>query len=658
LDDTYSETLQRIYSQPADTVELAEIVLFWVVCARENLTVTQLQHMYAMQELEDGMPLEDDDLPDGEILTGACGGLISVDSESQTIQVIHYTVQQYFEASLGPKLMTARLSLAKVSLAYLGLSNFSSGFCSTDAAMLRRLKEYPFIEYAAKHWGSDMGLLDTDQLWPDVKRLLSDLSMIEMISQAWSISNARYPNWSQEFPRNSPGLVLAAAFDLPDMLREMVANGHDIEASGTDRETAVIRAAAFGHTENVRVLIQLGAAVNAEDYMSETALLKAARKGHAGVIQELIDGGADVNNKLSNHWTPLMSAVSSGNLETVRMLAEAGAELMAETKWGDSALSVALRSGQENIALFLADSGAILPRGVAGRRAPIIASQRGFEGLVRRLTIDYRAIAERPLQRQSPRIMSGVAETMEQTTLEGPSDSQTEAQTIGEVSFGELMEQYDIKTNFHRRYTVLEQIGKGHFATVYLCRSRVTGVTYAVKIFGGRGTRLVSSDFEGLRSEIEVLRELQRHHHPNLMRMVDIFAEFETSGVHLVLELAPRGELFNFIVDQSKLTETETRVIFTQLFSAVQFLVMPLLLLRMRAGESTNAKQHSHGWVHRDIKPENILLLDNNLRIRLSDFGLAKKIRSGSRSDELTATLCGTPSCTNSSSRATCRGSC
>ena len=37
---------------------------------------------------------------------------------------------------------------------------------------------------------------------------------------------------------------------------------------------------------------------------------------------------------------------------------------------------------------------------------------------------------------------------------------------------------------------------------------------------------------------------------------------------------------------------------------------------------------HSRGIVHRDIKPENIML-DDDLNIALSDFGLAIKLKKG-----------------------------
>ncbi|KAJ6099060.1 serine/threonine-protein kinase chk2 (cds1) [Penicillium canescens] len=318
LDDTYSEALRRIYDQSSDAVALAETVLFWVICASQPLTVIQLQHMYATKELTDDMPLEIDDLPDADILTAACGGLVTVDNESQTIHAIHYTVQQYFERSFSQKLVAAKMSVTKVSLAYLTLPNFSSGFCTTDADMLDRLTQYPFLEYAAKNWGSSAGCLEVDELLAYLRRFCSSPAAIEMTSQVWSLPDARFNNWSQEFPRKSPALVLAAAFELPVILRQMIEDGHEIEGKGTDQETALMRASALGHTNNVRVLLRLGAVANARDYMGESSLQKAALNGHECVVRSLLEGGADATNKASSDWTPLMSAVCSGNIDIVR----------------------------------------------------------------------------------------------------------------------------------------------------------------------------------------------------------------------------------------------------------------------------------------------------------------------------------------------------
>ncbi|KAJ5780858.1 hypothetical protein N7457_006018 [Penicillium paradoxum] len=170
---------------------------------------------------------------------------------------------------------------------------------------------------------------------------------------------------------------------------------------------------------------------------------------------------------------------------------------------------------------------------------------------------------------------------------------------------------------FRQQYRILQQLGKGHFATVYLCADRSTGDKYAVKVFEKRlSDSQKSQTDEALQQEIALLMGV---HHPNLLCLKESFDE--SDGAYLVLELAPEGELFNWIVNNQKMTENETRGVFRQLFDGLKYL-------------------HERGIVHRDIKPENILVADKNLNVKLGDFGLAKIIGE----ESFTTTLCGTPS--------------
>ncbi|KAH0543520.1 hypothetical protein FGG08_002188 [Glutinoglossum americanum] len=169
---------------------------------------------------------------------------------------------------------------------------------------------------------------------------------------------------------------------------------------------------------------------------------------------------------------------------------------------------------------------------------------------------------------------------------------------------------------FHQQYTLGDQLGQGHFATVYLCVEKSTGERYAVKVFTQRKGVDERTRNESLQQEIAVLMSLG---HPNLLCLKDTFAE--ENRVYLVLELAPEGELFNWIISHNKLTEDETRHVFIQLFHGLKYL-------------------HDRDIVHRDIKPENILMVNSSLAVKIADFGLAKIIGE----DSFTTTLCGTPS--------------
>ena len=130
---------------------------------------------------------------------------------------------------------------------------------------------------------------------------------------------------------------------------------------------------------------------------------------------------------------------------------------------------------------------------------------------------------------------------------------------------------------FLQQYTLLEQLGKGHFAEVFLCVEKATGKRYAVKIFTKTHGVEDRSKTDGLQQEIAVLMGVS---HPNVLCLKDTFNE--KNAVFLVLELAAEGELFNFIVMKQKLTEDETRKLFTQLFQGIKYLVRHLRCCRFR----------------------------------------------------------------------------
>lgn len=74
----------------------------------------------------------------------------------------------------------------------------------------------------------------------------------------------------------------------------------------------------------------------------------------------------------------------------------------------------------------------------------------------------------------------------------------------------------------------------------------------------------------------------------------------------MVLEYVPNGELFDYILKKSRLSEEEARKFFRQLITGIKYI-------------------HDQNICHRDIKPEN-LLLDKDMNIKISDFGLSAYI--------------------------------
>ncbi|WYZ35404.1 hypothetical protein EsH8_X_000051 [Colletotrichum jinshuiense] len=631
LDATYEQALERIRTQAEEDVELAETIILWILCARRPLGVHELQHMYAVHLLtrdehedEEMIMLEDDDLPPEDIVTGVCGSFIVVDSTSKTTRLVHYTAQDYLSRTLGEHLDKTRLELTRISLEYLQLLNFQEGPALSDSAMAERLANFTFLDYAARYWGAELEGLRIEDFWGSVDRFLSNEVAVSVASQIWSLPRYRYANWSNEFPKGVPAIVLAASFQTPNVLERLVGQGKDIEGRGSDKETTLIRSARLGHEENITALLRLGADVAATDIAGETAIDVATLAGKASAVKALIDGGANVNTVPgAEGWSLLMSAVSSGSIKTVQLLIESGANVATQTSWGETALSLAALSGQEAIANLLIDSGAILPLNRAGRRATLQASRKGLSTLASRLSSfggDYGAVVDAGIPREpfaAPQQLAQIAE-LEEVPTAGMTDSE-----IG-FSLELALDGFSYQRGFHRRYDIAERLGKGHFAEVFFCARKTTGVCYAVKIFTidtNTGWTAVDNN-TSTGAPPQEIRALTSLRHPHMVNLVEVLVSDAMDQLCLVLELAPQGELFNFLIMKQKLTEEKTRCLFHQLLSALEYI-------------------HKEGWIHRDIKPENILMQSEN-SIKLADFGLA--VNLSSRPEQMDDTLCGTPS--------------
>lgn len=107
--------------------------------------------------------------------------------------------------------------------------------------------------------------------------------------------------------------------------------------------------------------------------------------------------------------------------------------------------------------------------------------------------------------------------------------------------------------------------------------------------------------------------------HPNIIKLLHVFEN--EGGYYMVTELAPGGEVLDYIVAHRHLNEKETRKLIRQLASGVEYM-------------------NRMGVVHRDLKAEN-LLLDANLNLQIIDFGLSNAMEGPAQFLE---TQCGSPS--------------
>ena len=172
---------------------------------------------------------------------------------------------------------------------------------------------------------------------------------------------------------------------------------------------------------------------------------------------------------------------------------------------------------------------------------------------------------------------------------------------------------------------IICMIGEGSFAKVYLIEK--TGkhsgkkTYYAMKMLNKKELRDKDS-FSYVKLEKQIMIDLN---HPFLLKL---YATFQCAKfLYLVIEFEADGSLFFHLNKHRSFTECEVRFYACEIILALDYL-------------------HSFNIIYCDLKPENILLAKDG-HIKLSDFGLAKKVakKSDDKSDpdERAFSLCGTP---------------
>ncbi|XP_060587262.1 aurora kinase A-A-like [Ruditapes philippinarum] len=160
-------------------------------------------------------------------------------------------------------------------------------------------------------------------------------------------------------------------------------------------------------------------------------------------------------------------------------------------------------------------------------------------------------------------------------------------------------------------FDIGKPLGKGKFGNVYLAREKHSKYIVALKVLFK--SQLQKSGVEHqLRREIEIQSHLR---HDNILRLFGYF--HDKTRVYLILEYAPKGELYKELTKQKRFDEKIAAKYVYQLANALKYC-------------------HSKKVIHRDIKPENLLLgLTSDLKI--ADFGWSVHAPSSRRT-----TLCGT----------------
>ena len=189
-----------------------------------------------------------------------------------------------------------------------------------------------------------------------------------------------------------------------------------------------------------------------------------------------------------------------------------------------------------------------------------------------------------------------------------PLSPEEDKKLINEITI-ELKQEEALKKG---TFSILSIIGHGTFGVVYRAKEEKTGEIFAIK--------RVFQDKKYKNRELEILKELN---HPNVVNLKHYFyTKTEKEG--------KEPEIFlNCVMDY--FPQTLSRILSVNFQSRKQ---LDPFIAKLYAYQMMLSLKylHSKGIAHRDIKPQNILVEPKTNKIKVCDFGSAKKLIQGQKS--------------------------
>ena len=356
FNETYDDAMARIQGQVQEHSKLAFSALSWISNALRPLQLDELQHALAVRP--EDRSLDEEALEDEALIISVSAGLITLDAQSRTMRLVHFTVEEYFRGMQQTWFPDADRRISKTCLTYLSFDIFESGRCLSDQELEVRLHKNRFLDYAARNWGHHVSGVEDHTVENLALKFLENDLKVACSNQVMLAPEAGYGyrNFSQHLRDHVSGMHLAAHFGLISIMKRMLEAGTAVDAKDSAGQTPLSYAAAAGHETIVKFLVSCkGVAADSTDESGRSPLSWAAANGHETIVKFLVScKGVAADSTDESGRSPLSWAAANGHETIAKFLVSCKGVVADSTDWiGQSPLSWAAENGHETIVKFL-----------------------------------------------------------------------------------------------------------------------------------------------------------------------------------------------------------------------------------------------------------------------------------------------------------------
>ncbi|KAF5260565.1 hypothetical protein FOXYS1_8787 [Fusarium oxysporum] len=327
-DKAYGDAMKRIEDQLTDQAILAKEALMWISCARRLLSPAELQHALGIEI--DSTEFDEENLSEIPDIVSACAGLVTVDEQSNTVRLAHFTTQEYFERTQDQWFPDAALEISVKTLTYLSYDLIVDQVRTvrgpkpdmavqkdaekSDSVIDQSKDEKPgspnpgLGRSKSQDWKIKNNVAESDEDY-DVKKMLQDYPLCRYASCHWG-----------HHARN--------VTEMPDIVKAFLSSEKLVKVTERLRyaggfnpgTTGLHEAAYFGFEEAAEWLLER-CSIDAIDSYNVSVLEMACGLGHLSLAETLLKKGANLRG------TPITYAARRGQDTIVIYLFQYGAPL-------------------------------------------------------------------------------------------------------------------------------------------------------------------------------------------------------------------------------------------------------------------------------------------------------------------------------------------